>query len=99
MGWMHHGWWTEQWGAWGWVGLVFMIIFMIAFWILVIAGIVMLVRWILRQGRDSGTDRGFDAGRGSGSALDILKRRYAQGEISAEEYRRMKQEITEEESS
>ena len=95
---MHHDWWAEQWGAWGWVGLALMIIFMIAFWILVIAGIVMLVRWIVRQGRNSGADRGFDAGRGSGSALDILKRRYAKGEISADEYRRMKQEITKEDS-
>jgi putative membrane protein len=89
MRWMHDGWWAGQWGVWGWLGLILMI----AFWILVIAGIVLLVRWLIRQGHGSG------GGGGSESALDVLERRYAKGEISAEEYRRMKREISDEDPS
>lgn len=57
---------------------------MILFWIIVIAGIAVLVR--MRAGRPGTRD-------GSESALEILKRRYARGEISREEFDRMKRDI------
>ncbi|SHH99953.1 SHOCT domain-containing protein [Desulfofustis glycolicus] len=81
--------WGGMMGDWGmgWFGMIFMLLF----WVLVIAGIVFLVRWLV-QGR-GGRDR-FDAGTGS-QAMEILKQRYARGEISKDEFESMKKEILE----
>jgi putative membrane protein len=59
------------------------LLFMVLFWVLVIAGIVYLVRWLMRPGI---------AGR-PGSSLDILKNRYARGEINKQEFDAMKQDL------
>ncbi len=62
-------------------------LFMLVFWGLIIVGLVLLVRWLWDQTRHG-------AGPGAIEApLDILKRRYARGEISKEEYDRMKQDL------
>ena len=57
--------------------------FMLLWWALVIVGIVALVKWAIR-GRGSA---------GGGSALDILKERYARGEISQQEFEEKKRAI------
>jgi putative membrane protein len=57
--------------GWSW----FMPIVMIIFWGLVIWGIVVLVRYVMSSSNKHTT-----------SALDTLKLRYAQGEISKAEY-------------
>jgi putative membrane protein len=68
-------------GAVGWL-------FMFLFWGLIIIGLVLVVRWLLDRGRPG-------VGQGAGEApLDILKRRYARGEIGKEEYDRMKRDLT-----
>ena len=59
---------------------------MIIFWALVIAGGVALFRVLVRGNRNGGT-------LPTNSALEILKQRYAKGEISREEFERMKQEL------
>jgi len=56
---------------------------MILFWGAVAVGVVLVVRWFLAQ----------QAGRKEESPLEILKRRYAAGEISKEEYERMRREL------
>jgi putative membrane protein len=61
----------------GWWGPGFGWIFMLLFWGIVILGIVTLVRW-LAQSRPGST--------GEKTPLDILKERYARGEIDREEY-------------
>jgi putative membrane protein len=59
-------------------------ILMIVFWGLIIWGIVSLVRRGGGWGNQSGTE----------SAMDILKRRYASGEITREEFEDKKKAIT-----
>jgi putative membrane protein len=61
-----------MWGAWGF-GMMFM---MVLFWALVVVGIVLLVRWLLGQGKVSRSD----------TAVEILRQRYARGEINKEEF-------------
>jgi putative membrane protein len=67
--------------GWGW----FMPIFMILFWGLIIWGVVALVRG-LGQPRDSDSSK-------ADSALEVLKRRYARGEINKEEYEEKKKDL------
>ena len=67
--------------GWGW----FMPIFMIIFWGLVIWGIVALVRGV-SEPRSSDSSR-------TNSALEILQRRYAMGEINKEEYEEKKKDL------
>lgn len=67
----------------GWFGGVFMIVF----WVAVIAGLFLLIRWV------AATSRKGDRANGDDSPLEILKRRYARGEISKEEFERMKKEL------
>lgn len=59
---------------------------MLFFWLLVIAGVVLLVRWAMPSG---------EGGRGGywESALDILKKRYARGEIGKEEFEAKRREL------
>lgn len=74
------------WGGFGGSGMGFVgWIFMLLFWGLIIVGLVLVVRWLWDQGRP-GTG-------GADSPLEILKRRYARGEISKEEFDRMKQDL------
>ena len=67
----------------GW-GYVVMAISMVLFWGLVIAGIVVLVRYVTRTQEPRG---GRPADR-SPSAEQVLAERFARGEIDEEEYRR-----------
>jgi len=73
-------------GGWG-VG-VFGMLFMALFWILLIVGMVLVVKWLVEQGRPVG-----GAGAGGESALDILKKRYARGEIGKEEFEVKKRDL------
>ncbi len=58
-------------------------ILMFLFWVVIIGGIALLVVGLARQGIQP-TERGE-------APLDILKRRYASGEIDREEFERMKE--------
>ncbi len=73
-----------MWGLYGGTGwsLIGMIL-MIAFWVLVIAAIVIFIKWLIDQSR---------GGRGK-SALDIIKERYARGEISKKQFEEMKKDL------
>lgn len=72
-----------NWGNYGW-GMGFGWIFMVLFWALVILGIVYIVQAISRRAGQAGPVE---------SALDILKKRYAKGEITKEEFERMKDDL------
>jgi putative membrane protein len=68
-----------MWGTWG-IGMMLM---MVLFWSLVIAALVLGIRWLLTQGREPRSD----------SAMDILRQRYARGEIDREQLEAMKREL------
>ncbi|MBI1846007.1 MAG: SHOCT domain-containing protein [Candidatus Rokubacteria bacterium] len=67
---------------WGAGGLVMMLM-MLVFWGVVIAGLVLGLRWLLSQGRSPGPD----------SALAILRERYARGEINREEFEARRRDL------
>jgi len=74
-----------MWGYdWGWGAWLLMSVMMVLFWGLVIAGIVVLVRY-LTSSRQGGTPAS-DSGRSS--AEEILAERFARGEIDEGEYTR-----------
>ncbi len=60
--------------------------FMWIFWLLVFVGLFLLIRWIVRS-----------SGPGSQppkeSAMEVLKKRYAGGEISKEEFEQKKKDL------
>ena len=73
--------WDYGWG----IGFGFGWILMILFWVLVVLGIIYLVKAITGSARK---------GEKEETALDILKKRYAKGEITKEEFDQMKGDIT-----
>jgi putative membrane protein len=70
--------WMHNYGSWG--GIM-----MLVFWVAAIVGIVFLVRWIVNQSRTNQ--------RRDETPLDILKRRYAEGEITKEEFEEKKRDL------
>jgi len=74
------------WGG-GGPGLVGGGLLMLLFWGVLIVAAVVGVRWLWDQGRPA-------AGRGrEESSLEILKRRYARGEIEREEFEMKKRDL------
>jgi putative membrane protein len=69
--------------GWGW-GMGIGCVATLLLWILIILGIVFLVRAILRAERKGAVEE---------TALDILKKRYAKGEIGKEEFEEKKKDI------
>lgn len=63
----------------------FGVIFMLLLWVLVIAGIVLLIRWLIVSSRREV--------RREDTAIEILKKRYARGEIGKEEFEAKKKDI------
>jgi putative membrane protein len=72
--------------GWGWWGFGW--IFMIIFWGLIIAGLILLIRWLVGLSR-SHTPYNKDRD----SALEILRQRYAKGEIDKEEFDQKKKDL------
>lgn len=71
------------WGVMGPMGWIFMLLF----WIFAIFGLVCAVRFLVGRGNPGG-------GHGAPETpLEILKRRYAKGEISKEEFQGAKKDL------
>lgn len=71
----------------GWGG--FTMFFMIFFWLLIVGLIITLIWFLIKKGGESSTNPSDE------SSIEILKKRYARGELDEEEYRRIREEITE----
>jgi putative membrane protein len=79
-GWMH--------GAGGWgpgMGLM-----MFLFWILVVAGVVLLAWFVASLGRRAQPP---PSPPGPETALEVLRKRYARGEVTREQYQEMKRDL------
>lgn len=71
-------------GGWGW--MIGGWIMMLVFWALVIIGIVAMVRYVSGRGGAARLDEGE-------TPLEILRRRYAAGELTKEQFEEMKRNV------
>jgi putative membrane protein len=84
-GMMHWGWHWNGSGIAPWWGIIMMMLL-----VLIIAGTILFILWILR--RIGATERGL-GGPIEDRAINILRERYARGEVSREEFEQMRQEL------
>jgi len=77
-----------DWGQmpWFWgMGMLLGLGVFVLFWVLVLAGLAVLIRWLWVQARPTA--------RADKSALEIVKRRYARGEITREEFETIRRDV------
>jgi len=70
-------------GGLGWIGMIFGLIFFVA----IVIGIILLIVWLVRRTGYNITDKT------GAHSLEILKERYAKGELTKEQYENMKKEL------
>ena len=73
-----------NWGM-GWFGMIFMMIF----WVLVIVGLVFLIKWLIQSTGSRKTN-----GTSGSTAIEILKERFARGEIDKAEFESRKKDLS-----
>jgi putative membrane protein len=61
-----------------------MMLIMLVFWGVVVVGIVLGIRWLVSQGKESRSD----------GALEILRQRYARGEVNKDEFEAKKRDLS-----
>jgi len=72
------------WGMMGWFGPIMMVVF----WIAVIVGIILVIRWLVISTRGAGS-----GAKSEDAAMEILKRRYARGDINKAEFEEKKKDL------
>src|SRR4026209_2594682 len=65
------------WWGWGMMAMMFL------FWVLFIVGLIVGIRWLIGNGKEQKQD----------SALEILRERYARGEINKEEFEAKRKDL------
>jgi putative membrane protein len=84
---------ADSWGMHGDVGagwMVLMMVLMVLFWGAIVFGVVWLIRGVARGGSAPG-----EALAGRESPVEILDRRFAEGEITPEDYRARREVLVE----
>ncbi|MGM0365011.1 MAG: SHOCT domain-containing protein [Actinomycetota bacterium] len=76
--------WPTMMGGLGWIGIILGFIF----FILIIIGIVLLIVWLIKRTTYPGTEP-----KTKNKALEVIKERYARGEISKEQYESIKKDL------
>lgn len=71
-------------GGLGWIGMIFGFIFFVA----IIIGVILLIVWLIRRTGYNTTEKP------SSRPIEILKERYAKGELTKEQYENMKKELS-----
>lgn len=75
--------------GWGW-WMVFGGLWMVLFW----GGIIFLIAWSVSRLTGGRSEGGQSEGARGGDALEIARQRYARGEISGEEYERIRDDLS-----
>lgn len=77
------------WGGTGWMGAAMLFNFLLGLGLLalVVVGVIFAIRWLARVSGESPQSRSKD------DALEIVRTRYARGEISHEEFDRLRREL------
>ncbi len=73
---------------WGWGHMIFGSLFMLLFWVALIVAAVLAVRWLIGFGQGSSRTASGD------SSLDVLRERFARGEIDREEFEERRKVLT-----
>lgn len=73
------------WGIAGWFGGIFMLVV----WVLVIVGLIYLIKWLVQSTKPDSARSNTD----SSKALEILRERYARGEIEKAEFEEKKKDL------
>lgn len=84
MGWGGQGY--GMWGNWGFGGMIMMIFF----WAVIIIGAILIIRYFTAGHGGISTGQGAGSMGSSRDPLEVLKDRYARGEIDTEEYEERK---------
>ncbi|MHB1376661.1 MAG: SHOCT domain-containing protein [Candidatus Humimicrobiaceae bacterium] len=71
-------------GGLGWIGMIFGFIF----FILVVIGIIFLIVWLVKRSNYPGVEN-----RTESKSLEVLKERYAKGEITKDQFDNMKKDL------
>lgn len=83
----HYNGWYTGYHMMSWPGMGWMMIF---FWVLVLMVLVFLIKWMMSITRNESPDS-----NGANTALNILKERYARGEIDKQEFESMRRTLSE----
>lgn len=73
---------------WGWGHMIFGSLFMLLFWVAFIVAVIAAVRWLISVGQGSSRMASGD------SSLDVLRERFARGEIDREEFEERRRVLT-----
>jgi putative membrane protein len=80
-----------MWGhMWNWGGMVMMVLITLLILALLI-GLIVAIVLLVRNAQQTGT--AVTGGQRPGNALELLKERYARGEISREEYQNIRRDL------
>jgi putative membrane protein len=80
-------------GGAGLFGALFGLMFTLIFWVLVIAGIFYLVKYLASRDKEDEIENLKDKKDTSRKAMEILKERYAKGEIDKKEFDQKKKDL------